>query len=150
MGSRRRLWKWSRAKDVARRALGFATVLAVALATILGGHRYFYCRPMARIMVPMHCPCARAQNADRHTTDRPTAAVGPLNDCFELRVLDRLDSSTVGTDFAVPAAPLMAKLPAPSVLAAASSVLSQGADQPIRAGPYSPTALRAQLMVFLT
>jgi hypothetical protein len=147
---RRRQWKSPRPKDIARRGFGFATVVAVALATVLGGHRYFYCRPMARIMVPTHCPCARAQSVDRHATGRPAAAVGLLNDCFELRVLDRLDSSTVRADFAVPAAGLIARLPAPSVLLAQSCVFALGADQPIRAGPYSPTALRAKLMVFLT
>lgn len=147
---RQRPWKLPRAKDVARCGCGFAMVLVVALATVLGGHRYFYCRPMGRIMVPSNCPCARAQAAERVAADRSAVAIGVLNDCFELRILDRLVSSTLRSDFAVPAASLIAKLPAPSVMRPQFSVSAVGPDQPIRAGPYSPTAIRAQLMVFLT
>ena len=124
--------------------MGFATIVAVALATLFGGHRYLYCRPMNRIVANTDCPCARGPK------EAPNApAISVLNDCFELRVIHRLASFTVGSDVAVPPATLMARLPAFDMMAPRSGGLTHGADQPIRAGPFSPTALRAQLMVFL-
>jgi hypothetical protein len=125
--------------------LGLATIVAVTLATFLGGHRYLYCRPMNRIVANTNCPCARAPE------EAPNApAVSPVNDCFELRVLHRLVSFTLGSDLAVPPAMLWARLPPTHFIAPQPGALTHGADQPIRAGPFSPTALRAQLMVFLT
>lgn len=133
------------AGESTRRALGLMTIVAVTLATLFGGHRYLYCRPMNRIVANTNCPCARAPK------EAPNApAVGLVNDCFELRVIDRLVSFIVGSDLAIPPAMLLARLPPTHVMASQAGVLTHGADRPIRAGPFSPTALRAQLMVFLT
>ncbi len=76
--------------------------------------------------------------------------LGALNDCFEVRFLDRLVSFTVGTELAVPAAGLFAILPPQSPQMTPSNAVLTGVDHPIRAGPLSATASRAQLMVFLT
>jgi hypothetical protein len=120
------------------------TVLAVMLATLFGGHRYLYCRPMNRIVANTNCPCARAPK------EAPNApAVGSVNDCFDVRVLPRLVSFTVGSDLAVPPAMLLARLPPTHFIAPQLGALTHGPDQPIRAGPFSPTGLRAHLMVFL-
>jgi len=132
-----------RANRFARSAL--CTVVALAFVTILGGQRYFYCRPMERIMTPTHCPCAQTPpNEQEH------ASVRALNDCFEARVLGRLVSFTMGSDLAIPAAALTAMLPAAHLTSLSSGTVLAGADHPIRAGPFSPAAVRAQLMVFLT
>ena len=128
-----------------RHALGLTTVLAMTLATLFGGHRYLYCRPMNRIVANTNCPCARAPK------EAPsTPALGVVNDCYEVRVLHRLVSFTVASDLAVPPATLLVRLPPTHFMAPQPGVLTHGADQPIRAGPFSPAALRAQLMVFLT
>jgi hypothetical protein len=100
---------------------------------------------MNRIMASTNCPCAQAPQG------APNApAVGIVNDCFEVRVLHRLVSFTVGSDLAVPPAMLLARLPPTHLTAPPAGGLPQDADHPIRAGPFSPTAVRAQLMVFLT
>ena len=139
------LRNWQRARRCARRALGFVTVLAVTLATFFGGHRYLFCRPMNRIVTETDCPCVRASKKI------PSApAIGVVNDCFEVRVIQRLVSFTIGSDFAVPPAIPMARLPAFHLLSPQADSLARRAEHPIRAGPFSPTAVRAQLMVFLT
>jgi hypothetical protein len=136
--------RWFGAKHFARSILGLATLAAVVMATILGGQRYFYCRPMDRVMTDIHCPCAQSTTDDEHAT-----SFRILNDCFEVRILPRLISSTIGNDLAVPTATLIAMLPAAHWVSSYSGRSVARADHPIRAGPYSPTALRAQLMVFL-
>ena len=124
--------------------LSVATLAAVTLAALFGGQRYFYCHAMGEIMEPTTCACARTPS---HDEDRTT--VGALNDCFEVRFLDRLVSFTIGDDVSVPAASVMAMLP-PNTSVMPASASPRRADHPIRAGPFSPTASRAQLMVFLT
>jgi len=121
------------------------TLAAVTMTAILGGQRYFYCRAMDEVMSPATCGCAQATaDAEGKTT------VGLLNDCFEVRYLDRLVSFTIGNDIVVPAPSLLTFLPpAPPVTPLATASLKR-ADHPIRAGPFSPTASRAHLMVFLT
>ena len=96
-------------------------------------------------MTPSHCPCAQTPSDEQ---GHPNIRI--LNDCFEARVLGRLVSFTMGSDFAVPAATLTAMLPAAHLVPASNDAILTGGDHPIRAGPFSPTALRAQLMVFLT
>jgi hypothetical protein len=134
------------AKNGARRFFGAITVVAVALTVLVGGRRYFYCRSMDQVMTQTTCDCARAP-ADK---DGRAAALTPLNDCFEVRFLGRLVSFTLGAELAVPAAGLVAVLPVHQVELRPSNLLCTGLDHPIRAGPVSPTATRAQLMVFLT
>jgi hypothetical protein len=99
---------------------------------------------MDEIMTQMTCDCAGA-----HADDQAQAAIGILN-CFEVRFLDRLVPFTIGGEFAVPAASLTAILPPAAPLTAPEMGRLKGADHPIRAGPFSPAASRAQLMVFLT
>ena len=96
-------------------------------------------------MADTHCPCAQVPARDSNAP-----LLGMSNDCFELRVVHRLVSFTVAGEFVVPAATLIATLPPAHVVGPPSNVASIRADQPIRAGPFSPTALRARLMVFLT
>jgi hypothetical protein len=91
------------------------------------------------------CACAH-----QHVDGERGASVSPLNDCFEVRFVDRLSSATVDRTLAIAAAPLLAVLPVTRSAELPSKPVVAGADQPIRAGPYSPTAARAQLMVFLT
>jgi hypothetical protein len=134
-----------RAKKCARWSLGVLTVTAVALTAVMGGQRYLYCRAMDQIMTQTTCECAGA-TADAEGQGSP----GIFADCFEVRFLEHLVSFTVGADFAVPAAPLLAVLPVPGPALTPAGVLLGDADHPIRAGPFSPTASRAQLMVFLT
>ena len=145
MRSRQDFRNRPRAGILARQALGFVTVLALTLATFFGGQRYLFCRPMNRIVTETDCPCVRASKKS------PSApAIGVVNDCFELRVIQRLVSFTIGSDFAVPPAALTSRLPAFNILSPRADSVAHRADQPIRAGPFSPTAIRAQLMVFLT
>ena len=92
------------------------------------------------------CTCAQTQHGDAEGQ----VALRVDNRCFEVRFLDRLVAFTLAGDVAVPATPLVAVLPVPSPAGLPSSVLLAGADHPIRAGPFSPTAHRARLMVFLT
>jgi hypothetical protein len=120
-------------------------VVAVALATILGGQRYLYCRAMDQIMTHAACECART-----YSSGQDCAVLDALNDCFEVRVLGRLVSFTVAADPGVPTAPLVAVLPAFPLELPRTNALLASADHPIRAGPFSPSAVRAQLMVFLT
>jgi hypothetical protein len=129
----------------ARRSLGMVTVVAVIFATLLGGQRYSYCRAMDEIMVQPKCECARS-----HQGEEGRASLDIDYDCFEARVLPRLVSFTVGAELAVPEAGLLAVLPAQHLEALPSNAIQVRADQPIRAGPFSPAAFRAQLMVFLT
>jgi hypothetical protein len=128
-----------------RRLLGVATITAVALATVLGGHRYLFCRTMGEVMTRATCECAQ-----RHIDDESGTAVSPLNDCFEVRFVDRLSSATVDPTVIIAAAPILAVLPIEGFALWPSKSVVTRADHPIRAGPYSPTAVRAQLMVFLT
>jgi hypothetical protein len=114
------------------------------LTAIMGGQRYLYCRAMGEIMTDTMCSCAQPKSGEDGAV-----AVGP-SDCFEVRELSRLVSFTVDGDFVVPAAGLRATLPAPVVDTPPSSAVFTFADRPIRAGPFSPTAHRSQLMVFLT
>ena len=127
-----------------RWSLRAVTLAAVTLTAILGGQRYFYCRAMAEIMPPT-CHCARASADEAGTT-----AVGVLNDCFEVRFLDRLVSFTIADDIAVPAAGLVAILPPAAPATPLVTANLKRTEHPIRAGPFSPTASRSQLMVFLT
>ena len=128
-----------------RGLLGAVTLAVVALTAILGGQRYFYCRAMDEIMTRTTCDCAQVSaDQEDHT------AVGALNDCFEVRFLDRLVSFTIGDDIAVPAASLVAILPPTAPAASLVTANLKRTEHPIRAGPFSPTASRAQLMVFLT
>ena len=120
------------------------TILAVTLATFLGGQRYFYCRPMNRIVANTNCPCARAAD---DASNVPLARV--VNDCFELRVLDRLASFAIGCDLSVPPATLTARLPLAHLTGLPEGAISGSEHPPIRAGPYSPAGLRSRLMVFL-
>jgi hypothetical protein len=133
------------AKDRVRWSLRAVTLAAVTLTAILGGQRYFYCRAMDEIMAPSTCDCAQASADGAGAT-----AVGVLNDCFEVRFLDRLVSFTVGHDIAVPAASLVAILPPAIPVTPMVTANLKRTEQPIRAGPFSPTASRSQLMVFLT
>ena len=133
------------AKKFVRAALALCTVTAIILATLLGGQRYFYCRPMNRIMTHTHCACAETPS-----DEQGQARIGILNDCFETRFVHRLVSFMIGDDLAIPAATLTAVLPAAHVAPPSSDVVFAETAHPIRAGPFSPTALRAQLMVFLT
>jgi len=128
-----------------RWSLAAVTLAAVALTAIMGGQRYFYCRAMDQIMSETTCDCGRASIDDGDET-----AVGILNDCFEVRFLDRMVSFTVDGDFAVPATHLLAILPIPAPDMPPSNAILTGAEHPIRAGPLSPTASRSKLMVFLT
>ena len=98
-------------------------------------------------MTHTRCACAPAPSDDQ---EQGQARIGILNDCFETRFVHRLVSFTIGGDLAIPAAMLTAVLPAPYVAPPSSSVVFADAAHPIRAGPFSPTAMRAQLMVFLT
>jgi hypothetical protein len=120
-------------------------VVAVALATIVGGQRYLYCRGMEQIMTGAACACATPD-----TRGQEGAALGALNDCLEIRVLGRLLASAAAGHPAVPAAAWVAVLPAAPSELPRSSAPVVGVDHPIRAGPFSPSAVRAQLMVFLT
>jgi len=139
---RQRLTK-VRAKKAARGSFALVTVLVVALSATMGGQRYLLCRAMNEIMEPT-CPCAQRAANDEQPSNRI------FNDCFDVRYLDRLGSFTVGADFAVPAAPLVAVLPTPSPVSRPARVVFENSEQPIRAGPFSPAANCAQLMVFLT
>ena len=114
------------------------------LATLLGGQRYFYCRMMNEVMSPAECACATP--IDR----QEQVAIGASHDCLELRTLDRLHSYTVGADWVVPPASLVATLPAPLPACTPEGRQAVTNDHPIRAGPESPAAARARLMVFLT
>jgi hypothetical protein len=129
----------------ARSWLSAVTLVAVALATLLGGQRYFYCRAMDQIMSHPTCECAQA-----HNDELDCVAINAANDCFEVRSLHRLVSFTVGSDLGVPAAGLVGVLPAFDPEFPSSKGVVMGAEHPIRAGPYSPAAARANLMVFLT
>lgn len=91
------------------------------------------------------CACAHAN--EPAPTERATS-IGA--DCFEVRHIDRLAAFDLGADFSVPAAGLVAILPAKIELARAPGSLSTPASRPIRAGPRSPIAAQAKLMVFLT
>jgi hypothetical protein len=133
------------AKKFARSALASCTITAVILTTLLGGQRYFYCRPMDRIMTHTHCACAQTPSDDDGQT-----RIGVLNDCFETRFVRRLVSFTIGADLAIPPATMTAVLTAAHVAPPLSNLIFAETAHPIRAGPFSPTALRAQLMVFLT
>jgi hypothetical protein len=115
----------------------------VALTAMMGGQRYLYCRAMGEIMTET-CDCART-----HTDESGGVAIG-ANDCFEVRYLGRLVSFTIGSEFVVPPAGLLATLPAPAVEMPPSNAGITSVEHPIRAGPHSPTASRSQLMVFLT
>jgi hypothetical protein len=141
IGKRQRLF----AKKFALSALALCTITAIILANLLGGQRYFYCRPMDRIMTHTHCACAQTPS-----DDEGQIRIGVLNDCFETRFVRRLVSFTIGADIAIPAATMTAVLPAAHVAPPTSKLLFAKAAHPIRAGPFSPAALRAQLMVFLT
>ena len=132
-----------RARKAARGGLALVTVLVVTLSAIMGGQRYLFCHSMNEIMEPT-CPCALRAASDEQPSNRI------FNDCFEVRYLDRLASFVVGADFAVPAAALVAVLPTPSPLSRPARVVFENTEQAIRAGPFSPAANCAQLMVFLT
>jgi hypothetical protein len=99
---------------------------------------------MDEIMTETTCDCAQSHSDE----DGVDAIV--LNDCFEVRYLKRLVSFTVGGEFVVPPARLLAMLPLPAIEVPPSNAVMTAAEQPIRAGPISPTASRSQLMVFLT
>ena len=121
------------------------TLVAVTLTATMGGQRYFYCRAMDEIMTETSCDCGEGSVDDEGGT-----AVGALNDCFEVRFLDRLVSFTTGDDFPVPPASLVAILSITTPITTPVTASLTRADHPIRAGPFSPAASRAQLMVFLT
>jgi hypothetical protein len=135
---------WTGRRTYARQLVASIALAALALTAVLSGQQYFYCRAMGAIMRDRGCACAQVE---RH--EQGGAAVGVPFDCFELRALGRVASFTVGPDFAVPAAPLTALVAAPPAPLVPANAISSVADHPIRAGPYSPSALRAQLMVFL-
>src|SRR5262249_41183377 len=118
----------------------------VVLAALAGGRTYLYCRAMGEIMNPT-CLCARAgsQSQDRD------ASSWVDGDCFEVRVLDRLISSTPpSSDGIVPAACLLAQAQPALEQRPVTPGIAANARHPIRAGPLSPAAFRATLMVFLT
>jgi hypothetical protein len=127
-----------------RWALRVLTLAAVAATAIMGGQRYLYCRAMGEIMTDTTCSCAQPKSSEDGAV-----AIGP-RDCFEVRQLHRLVSFTIASDFVVPPAGLVATLPAPVVDTAPSSAVLTYVAHPIRAGPFSPTSRRSQLMVFLT
>jgi len=129
----------------ARELLSAITVTAVVLTAILGGQRYLYCRSMNQVMARATCECART-----HVGEVGVASLGVDTDCFEVRELGRLVTFALPGDMAVPAAALMAILPPPVPEGVPSEAFTTGASHPIRAGPFSPTAARAHLMVFLT
>src|SRR4051812_19562263 len=121
-------WRRFFAKKFARSALALCMVTAVMLATLLGGQRYFYCRPMDRIMTHTRCACAQTP-AD----EDGRARIGVRNDCFETRFVRRLLSFTIGADLAIPPATLFAVLPAAPLAAPASNLIFAKAAHPIRA-----------------
>ena len=109
------------------------TLVAVAMAAIMGGQRYLYCRAMDEIMSETTCDCA---SGPRDVAGQGDAAI--LNDCFEVRFLHRLVSFTITEHERVPEANLVAILPLPPVLAPPLQAPFTKAEQPIRAGPFSP------------
>ena len=121
------------------------TLVAVAMTAIMGGQRYLYCRAMEEIMSATTCECAPGPE----DVDRPGGAA-ILNDCFEVRFLHRLVSFTITEHPPVPEATLVAILPPAPQIAPPLRAIFTKAEHPIRAGPFSPSASRAQLMVFLT
>ncbi len=140
-----RRFGWASTKGSVRWLLRAVTLAAIMATAILGGQRYFYCRAMNEIMTQVTCDCGQASADDEGQT-----AVGVLNDCFDVRFLGRLVSFTIAADIAVPAAGLVALSPPVVPVTPPAMASLKGADHPIRAGPFSPTGSRAQLMVFLT
>jgi hypothetical protein len=130
-------------RERARKLLGVLTMSAVLLAALLGGQRYLYCRAMGEVMSKT-CACAHAEQDREGRT-----AIGTSNDCFEVRALSRLVSFTVSEGFAVPPAAFSTLLPVLSPAVPPPGALSLWTSRPIRAGPSSPAASRAVLMVFL-
>jgi hypothetical protein len=128
-----------------RSVLGAIMVVAVALAALFGGRTYLFCRAMNRVMSEPACCCSHAE--------RPApgqAAVDARPQCFEVRVVSGLVSFTIGSDLAVAPAGLLGLLPAVPPEVASSAVVRDDGARAIRAGPFSPAALRASLMVYLT
>src|ERR1041384_8038637 len=125
--------------------LSAITVTAVILTAILGGQRYLYCRSMDQVMTRATCACART-----HVAEVGVALLGVDTDCFEVRELGRLVTFALPGDMAVPAAAFVAILPPPVPEGVPSEAFTTGAIHSIRAGPFSPTAARVRLMVFLT
>ena len=129
----------------ARAALGAVTVLAVALSALFGGRTYLFCRAMNRVMSEPACCCA---HAERSQPGQP--AVDARKSCVELRVAPALLSFTIASDVAVPAAGILGVLPAVRLEPAGSAAVRDDGGRAIRAGPFSPAASRAKMMVFLT
>src|SRR5262249_1467387 len=107
--------------------------------------RYLYCRMMNQVMTRSACECAQA-----HRSEGGAPSIDADSDCFEARVLDRLVSFSPVGDVSIPAAPWVAMLPATYGEHIPSPSVTTAARYPIRAGPSSPTSVRAVLMVFLT
>jgi hypothetical protein len=141
---RRHLLKWPGNTALARAVLGVGMIAAIALATVFGGQRYLYCRSMGEVMTGATCQCAQHHDSEGATS------ISVLYDCFDVRYLDRLLSNTAAAGLDIAGAPFVAELPALGVDALPSSSAVVRAEHPIRAGPYSPSAARSRLMVFLT
>jgi hypothetical protein len=128
-----------------RSALGAVTVLAVTAAALFGGRTYLFCRAMNCIMSEPACCCA---HVERSETGQAAAQAG--GNCFEVRVVAGLVSFTIASDVAVAAASLSGVLPTVPLRVPQSAAVRDDGARAIRAGPFSPTASRANLMVFLT
>ena len=129
---------------VLRCMIGALALIALTLAATSGGQRYFYCRAMDRVMAPSAC-CATSHLAAPHS-------VSPLNDCFEVRFLDRLGAFTTALPTLIAPPALLAILPAPVPRPAPKLAALAPGNHPIRAGPFrvaSASGVRAELMVFL-
>ena len=121
------------------------TIAAVALASVFGGQQYLYCRAMGEVMARGACECGQREVAEGYG-----ASLVVFNDCFDVRFLDRLLSTSGGGNLVIAGPSLVAVLPANDSQPHPAKAVVQQAEHPIRAGPYSPAAVRARLMVFLT
>lgn len=124
-----------------------AALMAIVLLTAFfaGGSRYFYC-PVMKVAMTTSC-CSGKHAGDEPGAEPRDALVAP--DCCQARSVATVPSTPIPSPQEELVSPLAATLPAVAIVAnepAARQVARF--THPVRAGPTTPSARRAQLMIW--
>ena len=121
---------------------------ALVMAVARGGSRYFYC-PIMQLAMSSSC-CASAHHRegdDEPEVDVEAALVG--SDCCQARRLATVPSSPLPSPPDAPVPPIATLVPAVTVTdSAVTSRPDARFTHPVRAGPKSAGARRADLMIW--
>lgn len=137
-----------RGRRLTRAAIAMIAAVTVLAATLLGGHRYFFCPLMNEASLDACC-CGPSDRAAHDSGDAPAI---DRESCCVAKRFAAPPATAIAADDPAFRAPLVAVLPPPSAAVACILHTHDVALREARAGPSraGPREHRLRTMVFLT